>query len=218
MIKVDNFKLIEDLLCKNLDNTNITTNSDKVLLGRIIRRKKENPEDPRQEYIVKRYTFANVERFKEVQDEIKQLCHMFNARFYVSTNIKSMKDIAFDVSERVPTLIRNEQYYFFRRIFDDVADANHGIKGHRLWIFDIDDKSHVNIVLDYLIQNGMLAQHFAGMIPTINGAHILMRPHDIRYIDNKSTVEFNGEVLKIKDIIDIKKNALTVAYYSDEKI
>jgi len=216
MSKVDNFKLVESLLFDKLD-TNVTTNSDKIIVGRIIRRKKENPEE-KSEYIVKRYTFANKEDFVKYQDEIKKLCAMYNARFYVATSIKSMRDIAFDISEKVPNLIRHEQYYFFRRIFDDTADANLGIKEHKLWVFDVDDKSHVTPVLEYLVKSGLMLTHFAGMVPTINGSHILMKPHDIRYIhDNKVNALSEDGSLRLCDVVDVKKNALTLVYYSDEE-
>ena len=216
MAKINNFALVEGLLFNKLD-TNVTTNSDKIIVGRIIRRKKENP-DEKSEYIVKRYTFANKEDFIKYQDEIKKLCAMYNARFYIGVSIKSMKDIAFDISEKVPTLIKHEQYYFFRRIFDDTADANVGVKEHRLWVFDVDNKDHVNPLLEYFIRNGLLTPYFAGMVPTINGAHILMRPHDTRYIhDNKRNMLTEDGSLRLTDVVDVKKNALTLVYYNDEE-
>lgn len=216
MAKVDNFKLVESLFYGQLQ-TKIKTDSDLVILGRIIRRKKENP-DKKSEYIVKRYTFVNLEQFIESQGEIKELCRMYNARFYLSVNIKSMKEIAYDISERVPNLIRNEQFYFFRRIFDDVADANLGVKGTRLWVFDVDDVEHINVVITHLVSAGTFNLHSAGVIHTLNGAHLLMRPHDIRYMDAIITdiPGLSGLPLKLSDIVDIKKNAMTLVYYDGE--
>lgn len=211
MVKVDNFKLIESLLFDKLDASG---NDDNVIVGRIIRRKKENPDYP-SEYIVKRYTFRSKEIFIERQDEIKKLCHMFNARFYISVNIKSTKDIAYDISVKVPHLIRSEQYYFFRRIFDDTADANVGVKGYRLWVFDIDERSYITPVIEYMTEN--YTGHLNGIVPTINGIHLLVDPHDTRYLNN-TMIEVDGVSLKLKDMIDIKKNALTLAYYSDEEV
>lgn len=210
MAKVDNFKLVESILFGNM-NSEVTTNSDKVLLGRIIRRKKENP-DKSNEYIVKRYTFANKESFIRYQDEIKDLCRMYNARFYLSVCVKSMKEIALDISEKVPGLIRNEQYFFFRRIFDDVADANKGIKGLRLWVFDIDDKNVIEEVVERLIELRQFGEAW-GMIYTLNGAHLLMRPHDIRYM--KETILSSG--LRLSEVVDVKQNALTLVYFDGEE-
>lgn len=213
MAKVDNFKLIEGLLFDSLDS-NVTTNSDKILTGRIIRRKKENPDKP-SEYIVKRYTFASKEKFIEYQDEIKDLCHMYNARFYISTNVKSMKDIAFDISERVPNLIRNEQYFFFRRIFDDSADANKGIKKYRLFVFDIDNKDVIDEVISHLINLKKFIGNSMGVVHTLNGAHLLMTPHDTRYLhDDKVNLLPGG--LRLNEVIDLKQNALTLVYYNKE--
>ena len=39
-----------------------------------------------------------------------------------------MKEITFEIAETIPGLIRKEQYYFIRRIFDNTADANKGCK------------------------------------------------------------------------------------------
>jgi hypothetical protein len=220
-MKVDNFRIIEELIFSKLEKNN----QDNVILGRIIRRRKENPGDPTGDYIVKRYSFLNVEDFAEREEEIKRLCHMFNARFYVSTCIKSLKEIAFDISEKTPKLIRTGQYYFFRRIFDDTADANVGLRDHKVWVFDIDDKREVNNVIEYM--RLWHADLLLGVIPTPNGAHILVKPFDPKLIDGMETVPLfdeNHELIKtekgyktMRDIIDIKKNSLTVAYYSDEE-
>jgi len=211
-MEINNFKQIETILFDKLDDK-ITTQTDNVVLGRIIRRRKENPEDPRGEYIVKRYSFATKERFLETQEEIKNLCHMFNARFYIAVNIKSMKEIAFDIAETIPGLLRKEQFYFVRRIFDNTADANKGIKEHRMWIFDIDNKDHVGPVVRYLFDNN-LAGNVIDVIPTINGSHLLVKPHDTRYM-LKAEVMVNDETLVLNNIVDIKKNAMTLAYYKD---
>lgn len=213
-MEVNNFKMIETLLFDKLDEQ-ITTKTDYVVLGRIIRRRKENPDDPRGEYIVKRYSFATKDKFLKVIHEIKELCHVFNARFYVEVNIKSMKDIAFDVAETLPRLIRKEQYYFIRRIFDNTADANKGVRGLRLWIFDIDNKTHLGPVLKYLSDN-KLAENVVEVFPTINGAHILLKPHDLRYMDT-AEINLGEETLALKKIADIKKNAMTLVYYKSKE-
>jgi len=85
-----------------------------------------------------------------------------------------MKDIAQDIAEEVPSLIRREQYFYFRRIFDNTADRNKGIKDSRMWIFDVDDQEHVELLMKYLIDNGMQGDPWCGIIPTLNGAHFLM--------------------------------------------
>lgn len=212
MVKVDNFKLIECILFDNLP----ADNTENVLVGRIIRRRKENPEDPTGDYIVKRYTFMSKEKFVEAQEEIIKLCHLFNARFYISTNLKSLKDIALDISEKVPSLIRKEQFHFFKRLFDDSADANQGIRASQLWVFDIDDKSYVDPVVRYLVAH--YPDKLCGIVNTVHGAHILMKPHDTKYIydTHENCVSADGS-LRLSDMIDVKKNSLTLVYYSDEQ-
>ena len=213
-MEVNNFDRIEKVLCSKLDS-DVTTVTDKVLLGRIIRRRKENPDDPRGEYIVKRYSFATKEKFVEAQEEIKNLCRMFNARFYLNVNIKSMKEIAFDIAEIIPGLLRKEQYYFVRRIFDNTADANKGLRDHRMWIFDIDNKEHLGPVVKYLVDMGT-ADKLVDIIPTINGAHILIEPHDVRYM-TKAEVKVGEDAFILKDIVDVKKNAMTLVYYDSQE-
>jgi len=213
-MKIDNFELLESLLFDNLDKKT-SPKTDKVVLGRIIRRRKENPGDSRPDFIVKRYTFSTKERFLERKEEIKKLCELFNARFYVAITIKSMKSIAFDMAEALPKMLRLEQYYYTRRMFDNIGDANKGLKEYRLWIYDIDNKDHEKPIIEYLINNGDFANYVKAIVPTINGVHILVKPHDIRNIQ-KDKILVNGEELNIYDIIDIKKNAMTLCYYSDE--
>jgi hypothetical protein len=213
-MEVNNFEKIERIIFDKLDKE-IKTDTDNVVLGRIIRRRKENPDDPRGEYIVKRYSFATKEKFIEAQDEIKELCRIFNARFYGAVNIKSMKEIAYDIAETLPGILRKEQYYYVRRIFDNTADANKGVKEYRLWIFDIDNKDHLGPILRYMFDN-KLTEHVVDVIPTLNGSHLLVKPHDTRYI-TKAEVDVDGETFLLKDIVDIKKNAMTVAYYFDNE-
>jgi hypothetical protein len=213
MIKVDNFKLIESLLFDRLDERD---DKDSVIFGRIIRRRKENPGEQSGEYIVKRYTFTSKKTFILRQQEIKDLCHLFNARFYITTNVKSIKNIAQDISERVPKLIRSEQYYFFKRIFDNTGDANKGIKDYRLWVFDIDDKEYADPIIKYMMDNQF--GRLYGIVPTINGTHLLVEPHDTRYIYNNEVNDISADgdgSLRLKDMFDIKKNALTLIYYND---
>ena len=123
-----------------------------------------------------------------------------------------MKDIAQDIAEEVPSLIRREQYFYFRRIFDNTADRNKGIKDSRMWIFDVDDQEHVELLMKYLIDNGMQGDPWCGIIPTLNGAHFLMKPHDVRYMSKTNVTD----ELTLKDIADVKKSALTVCYFNDE--
>ena len=52
----------------------------------------------------------------------------------------------------------------------------------------------------------------AGVFPTINGAHVLLNPHDIRYMDT-AEINIGEETLTLKQIADVKKNAMTLIYY-----
>lgn len=209
-MKVNNFSLINSLLFTLLDDENIRDRAkdkfsynDKVLFGSVMRRSKENPEKPT--YIVKRYMFKSSQEFLEREEEIKSLCHLFNARFYISTTVKSLKSIAFDMSIEIPRIIKEESYPFVRRMFDSVADSNKGVRtSYRYWIVDIDDMSHSKEVLKHLIDNA--GSFVGGIVPTVSGIHILVEPHDMTYLYDSP----------LKEFADVKKNNMTLVYYSDE--
>lgn len=206
---INNFEIIENVIFKHLPEKRhgLTPQElDKVVFGRIIRRKKENPDKP-DGYIVKRYMFKTLEQFRDTQEEIKELCKVFNARFYVSTNIKSLEEITFDMVEEIPIILRRKQYHLTRRLFESAADINRGIKESRLWILDIDDIKQNSQEFDELVEE--LLEHLDGnnieaVIETVNGYHVLIKPQNLMWLDK-------DEELSRK--IELKRNALTLAYY-----
>lgn len=217
--KVDNFDQITEAFFENLDELNKKENlhdKDKVIFGKIIRRERENPDKPN--YIVKRYMFKSKKEFLELRDEIKEMCHFFNARFYISTNIKSLKSIAGMMAVEMTKAFVNEEYAFARRLYDSVSDRSAGLREYQNWIIDIDsnDQEIVDKVIDIVNENekamlhkpkgnGKVIQH---IVKTLNGTHLLVRPHDIKYLNldrNQANIDLT---------LDVKKNAVTLVYYN----
>lgn len=211
---VDNFKEIREYLFKLLESYKEDNDTEDIILpGRIIRRKKENPYKE-SEYIVKRYYFKNEQQLIDAEEEIKELCKMYNARFYLSVNFKSIKDVAYDISIETPKLIRSGQYWKFKRIFDSTVDSNKGVKELRRWIFDIDDPYYFDDIILFL-HNNKGNEHVDTVFKTLNGYHIIVKPHDTRYIDKGSKNTDDANLILPKNIIDVKKNAMTLVYYSE---
>lgn len=212
---IDNFEQVTELLFSRLDEVNASdefNEDDKVLIGSVIRRTKENPD--KKTYVVKRYCFKSKKEFLELREEIKEYCHMFNARFYLATNIKSLQSIAFDMSIEMPKIIKNKEFNYARRLWDSVSDSNTGLRPEQLWIVDIDEQDEEFIKeLTHTINNHPRSKEgqatVVATIKTLNGVHLLTTPHDIRYLEkHPRRAEF-----------DIKKNAKTVVYYggTDDK-
>lgn len=201
---VDNFEKLADIIFSPLSELN-KDNRDHIIAGQVIRRSKDGGG---KDFVVRRYKFDSKEVFLMRKEEIVNLCEAFEARFYISVNIKSQKSIAFDMSIQMPLLIRNETYHLAQHLYDSVVGSNTGIREYQNWILDLDDINEEEF--DEWFKEAHVKYLFGkvrGSSKTFGGYHVFVKPFDIR--------EFSKD--ELNKGLEVKKNALTLVYYNRRK-
>lgn len=197
---VDNFKRVSNILFKKLDIMNDNQIKDFYLSGSIVSRTKDGKDN--RGFVVNSYTFSNTKQFLKLEDEIKLLCNEFNARFYLGVNIKHNPTVALDMIVALSQYIKSG-HGDLSKLFISSTAKNTGVRDSRVWIIDVDEDFEKLIdVLESLDENSSFFDNYLGLIPTPNGLHILIKPHEL---DKKF---MSGK------IGDLKRNDMTVIYYN----
>lgn len=198
---IDNFEKIKEFL---------NFNEGEFYFLQILKRKKENPEQTGNSKVIKTYYISNFEYLNSIEEEVKSLCHFFNARAYIGLNRRNSKKVALYMLKEVTDLILNEQYDAVKNAYNTCCGQY--TVGDKIWIVDIDDKS--DLIVDKFItainqcqcQSGY-DQIILGTLPTINGWHLLTRPFNLKQLE---------PFLSIYPA-DIHKNNPTLLYYKNIK-
>lgn len=210
---VNNFEKVKELFFTVLDEKNV--NNDLFLKGKIIRRKKDNPEIKR-DFVVCSYCFKSSEEFEKRIDEIIKLCDAMNARFYLNPTIKSYKSVTFDMLDSMSILLRHKTYRATKDLFEKASDMNKGFI--KVWIMDVDKDE--NISLDDInkmvdkIKNEKF-EFYIDELDTINGKHVFFKPHDIDKFETFNYFKkeiIAGEYLAYVHTCELKKNHSTLVY------
>ena len=194
---IDNFEKIKEFL---------NFNEGEFYFLQILKRKKENPEQTGNSKVIKTYYISNFEYLNSIEEEVKSLCHFFNARAYIGLNRRNSKKVALYMLKEVTDLILNEQYDAVKNAYNTCCGQY--TVGDKIWIVDIDDKSD-SIVNKFTTainqcQSGY-DQIILGTLPTINGWHLLTRPFNLKQLK---------PFLSIYPA-DIHKNNQTLLYYKN---
>lgn len=104
----------------------------------ILQRKKENPQLGSNSRVIKNYYISSQECLLNRYDEIKQLCHQFNARASIRLNVRSYESVAFKALENIANSMRNREYKFIKASYDRACGLGHNDK-EKKWILDIDE-------------------------------------------------------------------------------
>ena len=174
----------------------------------ILKRKKENPELGSNSKVIKTYYIHNLEYFNSIEEEVKELCNIFNARAYLGLNRRSSKKVALYMLKEVTDLILNEQYEAVKNAYNTCCGQY--TVGDKIWIVDIDNKS-ATIVNNFITAINQCRSDYdqiiLGTLPTINGWHLLTRPFNIKQLEPFLAI----------NPADIHKNNPTLLYYKNIK-
>jgi len=170
----------------------------------IIKRRKENPQIPKNEIQLQAYHITSIDQLERLEDEIVELCNYHNARAYFHLNKRSFKKVGLQTLKIITDYIIDEQYKSIKKAFNSACGkcSSDPIKK---WVLDFDYKPES---VDWLIE---LRGYLYGLepitvdkvittIPTKNGIHVITKP-------------FNPQKFK-KDFpdVDIHKNNPTILY------
>lgn len=199
---VDNFDLIRPMFYFNEAN-------NMFFHCQIVQRAKDHKPNKVKEGAIKTYFIRSTEHFDRIKDEIILLCEHYGARAYINVAGKDFEamqkimlmNLARNVTENI---VQNP-----RKILNSAAGE---LKSRfPRWIIDIDDKSILDSVLQWLdkyfkaTDTSILSRksiYLRAIIPTVQGVHLIVIPFNLQLFHST-----------FPDI-DVHKNSMgTLLYY-----
>lgn len=177
----DNYQLIRKML-------EWRTEDDFYFL-QIIQRKKDHKDGTKvngsnnNSRLIKAYYVKSLEHFDFIQNEVKLLCELFNARAGINLNRRSWRKTQLQTMRKILEQQINEEYQQTHRAFNTVCGM-HSNEGDKKWILDIDGEvndRHLNSIILFAERECMPeGDKFINVVPSKNGKHIIMKPFDIK--------------------------------------
>ncbi len=183
----------------------------------IISRKKDNGV---KDFGIKEYSVRSVESFYKIENEVKQLCEMFNARAYVYVNKRNYKNIAMKMIKELSDIVCDENYKKCKQAFKSCCGKYSSAGNSKIWIIDVDviDKTRIepigNTVHALISSDSIASERYVDKIRTRSGWHFLIRPCDTRPLMAMLNMLHETFVSEIKEI-DIKRDNMTLLYYKE---
>ena len=194
---IDNINLIKPLL-------NFENNEDFYMLY-ILKRKKDQPEDERDNHqsvrTIKAYCIESLEYLDKRYDEIKQLCEVFKARAYIHVQKQTHMDVSLHMIKALAQRLVDRQNNQ-KNLFDSVVGQMKTLE--KRWIVDIDTKDGtqlLSVMTAISICRPEDTDKVEAIIPTKNGFHLITKRFDVR------------EFEKQYPDVDIQKKNPTLLYY-----
>lgn len=200
MIEVNNFEQIKNLI--EFDGKSI------YLVWLVLRNKDGNTEAKgnNRNRTIKSYYFQDLKHFEEREQEIIDICRMFNCRAYICLNKKPIENVLFEIQDNLTDRLRqlmHGQTIGINGMLDH-AVMKAGTDGNKRWIIDIDvdeyglDEENIKKIEDDInTARSSFFENVIARIPTAHGLHIVTHP-------------FNIADTKIGR--DVKKEGLTLLY------
>jgi len=192
-------------------------NSDEFYFLQIIQRRKENPDLPVCDRIIKTYYTTSYEQLEERFSSIQKLCKFYNARAYIDLNRKSFKKVAFLTLKKVTDCLISETYQSVSSVYNSACGQT-STDAEKLWIVDIDTEDahiienvihHIELCSSKLnTKTEKIGANVIDIIKTINGCHLITIPFNVK--------EF--EPFQCKQPTDIHKSGTTLLYYGKDEI
>ena len=195
---LDNLEVIKPLLQFESD--------DDFYYLQILQRKKENPDLGSNSRVIKNYYINSVEYLEDRYDEIRTLCHVFNARAMLRLNKRSYEKVAFKTLINTANTMSQHEYNHIRTSYDRAIGQNHNDKD-KVWILDYDLEydassevmksdveyalvSQIGVDIGYIndAQPYNRDNKIVGIVPSLNGVHLLTRPFNIKDFDKRIAI------------------------------
>ena len=193
---VDNYDLIRQQLEFPTD--------DVFYFLQIIRRRKENPGQSKNEHHLGSYYISSIEQFDRVAKEVYTICEANNARAYFHLNKRSFKRVGLETMRILTDYIIQEQYKSIKSAYDS-ACGKYRTDENKKWLLDFDYKldgdEWLNELQEFLLElEPVKVDKVLFTVPTKNGVHVITRP-------------FNPQKFKEQyPDVEVMKNNPTILY------
>jgi len=193
---MNNFKQIKTLLSFK--------DSGDFYFIQIFKRRKDNPELPKSEKLIKSYSVFSLEEYDKLEEHIIETCTQNNARAYIRLNKRNSAVIALKMIQDIAAKAVCNQTQSLFKVYDSIVGQNHS-DPNKTWIVDIDN-TDVNeaVKIRMYVRSITDIQGVRAMLKTLNGYHLITKP-------------FNRKLFSEKyPDIDIHTDNPTLLYYNNE--
>jgi hypothetical protein len=188
------------------------TDKDDFYFLQILKRRKDNPDQKKDVYVIGNYYIESLEQFDKALPNYINICNVENARAYIRLNKRNYKHLSYHMLKRVVEVVSTGAYKALKGSFDAVCGEYHNDKD-KTWVVDIDWVdiiSSENISGKYYsteiwakimeLQKETKKEPMCITLPTKNGIHLITRPFNLQEFKKK----FPG--------IDVHKENPTILY------
>ena len=163
---VDNFDLIASLLPEKADE-------DPFWVIRIIGRKKDNPNLPKNSKFYKAYTVQSRDELIELKGKIIECAAKNFARAYFNPNARSWKKVAMATLKRIADYIAGGDYKSVQFAADRSLDEGAAPGRSKIWVIDLDEPKQEEVTKSILKR---MSVPVIAEVPTVSGKHLLVHP------------------------------------------
>ena len=178
MEPVDNFKQIRNLL--------EFRSEDDFYFLQVLQRKKDHNNQTvngtnNNSRLIKSYYISSFDYYDSIEDEVKNMCDVYEARACINLNRRSYYKTAFYTLKKISDQIMNGDYSNIRKAYDSCV-GKHSNEPDKKWILDIDhpNKDVSDMILFAERKCMPEGRKFIANIPSKNGFHVIMRPFDLQ--------------------------------------
>lgn len=173
----------------------------------VLQRKKDNPDNKKSVRVINTYYVYSLEAFENMMPDIIHMCETRKARAYLNPNVLNDVKVGFEVNSIIANMLKNGDFKNIRNAYNSACGSCKCAGGDKLWLIDLDGDSIAlkDEIREYLKSvNPNIGEDKVKMeVPTRNGLHLLVKPHDPR-----------GFQMKFPNI-DVHKDNPTVLYVPD---
>lgn len=183
---INNFKQISELLK--------FTNKDDFYFLQIIQRKKDNRGVKgvnNNSRVVKAYYIKSIEYLLDKEEEIINICNIFNARAGINLNKRTFNKCALQTARLILDQIANKDQEHTMNAFNSVC-GRFTSETDKKWILDIDDTKEVSpLMLAFInyecepIFKMPDGSKIYCTIPTKSGIHVITKPFNLKTFKEK---------------------------------
>ena len=196
---IDNFNLIWKILDFKSD--------DDYYFIELIQRRKDFPEgsNVKSQTCVGSYMIKSRDQFENLENEIKLICRMHNARAYINPSRKSLKRTTVLLAEQLFGMMVQGDCHKLNSRLESAAGLCKPEHDAKLFVVDLDTKD--NAAFQKVTNILAMLATVEAVVPTVNGFHFITAPFNC--------MDFHAECLKAKiyPVPEIKHNSPTLLFY-----
>lgn len=203
----DNFEQYKEYITNEFKQS-VLEEGDTYFVIELIRRGKDNPDNPAANYHFKNYYLRKPEDLDKYKEEIIKLCELLKLRAYASVNYKSFKQVTLNTLAELAQRVSNGDFHKSYNVYESCSGSYCNSKNKR-WVIDIDncdlDDEKVQSIKNIIHNCEPNGNKMITSFPTKSGIHLITKPFD--------RMEFQ-DVLRYFpwEHPEIKKNHLTLLY------